>query len=93
MGQLNRLLHMALYRKAPNQKLLRLIDNELSEEARFLRFHLSSMGLGKLTQDDHIALVDAAQAGRVDEAVQLLTQHLDKGMQAIRQYLASQPQG
>lgn len=93
MGQLNRLLHMALYRKAPNQKLLRLIDNELSEEARFLRFHLSSMGLGKLTQDDHIALVDAAQAGQVDEAVQLLTQHLDKGMQAIRQYLASQPQG
>ncbi|WP_313326500.1 GntR family transcriptional regulator [Pseudomonas qingdaonensis] len=93
MRQLNRLLHMALYRKAPNQKLLRLIDNELSEEARFLRFHLSSMGLGKLTQDDHIALVDAAQAGQVDDAVQLLTQHLDKGMQAIRQYLASQPQG
>lgn len=89
MGQLNRLFHMALYRKAPNQKLLRLIDNELSEEARFLRFHLSSMGLGKLTQDDHIALVDAAQAGQVEEAVQLLTQHLNKGMQAIRQYLAN----
>ena len=93
IGRLNRLFHMTLYSKAQNKKLLRLIDNELCQEERFPRFHLSSMGLGKLTQDDHIALVDAAQAGQVDEAVQLLTQHLDKGMQAIRQYLASQPQG
>ncbi|MBV6286696.1 GntR family transcriptional regulator [Pseudomonas aegrilactucae] len=92
MGQLNRLFHMTLYCKAPNQKLLRLIDSELCEEARFLRFHLSSMGLGKLTQDDHIALVDAAQHKRVDEAVQLLEQHLNKGMQAIRQYLTHRPQ-
>lgn len=92
IGQLNRLFHMTLYRKAPNQKLLRLIDIELCEEARFLRFHLSSMGLGKLTQDDHIALLDAAQARRVDEAVHLLEQHLNKGMHAIRQYLTRQPQ-
>lgn len=91
IGQLNRLLHMTLYSKAPNRKLLRLIDSELCEEARFLRFHLSSMGLGKLTQDDHIALVNAAEAKRVEEAVHLLEQHLNKGMQAINQYLARQP--
>jgi DNA-binding GntR family transcriptional regulator len=50
IGRLNRLFHMALYSKAPNKKLLRLIENELNEEERFLRFHLSSMGLGKLTR-------------------------------------------
>lgn len=90
IGRLNRLFHMALYSKAPNKKLLRLIENELNEEERFLRFHLSSMGLGKLTQDDHNALVDAACDKLVDEAVAVLEQHLNSGARVIRQYLDSQ---
>ncbi len=87
IGRLNRLFHMALYSKAPNKKLLRLIENELNEEERFLRFHLSSMGLGKLTQDDHNALVDAASDKLVDDAVAVLEQHLNGGARVIRNYL------
>ncbi|WEZ88821.1 GntR family transcriptional regulator [Pseudomonas sp. NyZ480] len=90
IGRLNRLLHMALYNKAPNQKLLRLIENELNEEERFLRFHLSSMGLGKLTQDDHNALVDAASDKLVDEAVTVLEKHLNTAARVIRAYLDKQ---
>ncbi|MBF8724216.1 MULTISPECIES: GntR family transcriptional regulator [Pseudomonas] len=90
IGRLNRLLHMALYCKAPNQKLLRMIEIELNEEERFLRFHLSSMGLGKLTQDDHIALVDAASDKQVDEAVKILEEHLNNASRTIRNYLNSQ---
>ena len=90
IGRLNRLFHMALYGKASNQKLLRLIENELNEEERFLRFHLSSMGLGKLTQDDHNALVDAAADKLVDEAVRVLEQHLNNGSRVIRNYLDKQ---
>ncbi|MHC6223299.1 GntR family transcriptional regulator [Pseudomonas sp. X10] len=90
IGRLNRLFHMSLYRKAPNQKLLRLIENELNEEERFLRFHLSSMGLGKLTQDDHNALVDAASDKLVDEAVKVLERHLSNAAVAIRSYLDKQ---
>ncbi|MFJ4387979.1 GntR family transcriptional regulator [Pseudomonas sp. NPDC089408] len=90
LGRLNRLLHMTLYSKATNKKLLRLIENELNEEERFLRFHLSSMGLGKLTQDDHNALVDAASDKLVDEAVAVLEQHLNSGARVIRKYLDSQ---
>lgn len=90
LGRLNRLLHMTLYSKATNKKLLRLIENELNEEERFLRFHLSSMGLGKLTQDDHNALVDAASDKLVDEAVAVLEQHLNSGARVIRRYLDSQ---
>ena len=81
---------MALYGKAQNQKLLRLIENELNEEERFLRFHLSSMGLGKLTQDDHNALVNAASDKRVDEAIRVLEQHLNNGARVIRNYLDKQ---
>ncbi|MCG8296532.1 GntR family transcriptional regulator [Pseudomonas entomophila] len=90
IGRLNRLFHMALYSKAHNQKLLRMIEIELNEEERFLRFHLSSMGLGKLTQDDHIALVDAASDKLVDDAVRLLEAHLNNAARTIRKYLDRQ---
>ncbi|AIN61376.1 GntR family transcriptional regulator [Pseudomonas soli] len=90
IGRLNRLFHMALYSKAKNQKLLRMIEIELNEEERFLRFHLSSMGLGKLTQDDHIALVDAASDKLVDEAIKLLEEHLNHAARTIRNYLDKQ---
>lgn len=81
---------MTLYSKAPNQKLLRLIENELNEEERFLRFHLSSMGLGKLTQDDHNALTDAASDKLVYEAVAVLEKHLNTAARVIRAYLDKQ---
>lgn len=90
IGRLNRLFHMSLYSKAPNKKLLRLIEDELNEEERFLRFHLSTMGLGKLTQDDHNALVDAASDKLVDEAIAVLERHLNTAAQVIRKYLDTQ---
>jgi DNA-binding GntR family transcriptional regulator len=90
IGKLNRLFHMSLYHKAPNRKLLGLIERELNEEERFLRFHLSSMGLGKLTQDDHRALLEAARAKDIDKAVALLEQHLEKASATMRRYLDQQ---
>ncbi|MBC3387910.1 FCD domain-containing protein [Pseudomonas sp. SWRI179] len=87
IAKLNRLFHMSLYHKAPNGKLLDLIEHELNEEERFLRFHLSSMGLGKLTQDDHRAILAAAIARDIDKAVALLEQHLEKASITMRRYL------
>ncbi|CDF97021.1 MULTISPECIES: GntR family transcriptional regulator [unclassified Pseudomonas] len=87
IGKLNRLFHMSLYHKAPNSKLLDLIERELNEEERFLRFHMSSMGLGKLTQDDHRALLEAVSARDIDTAVALLERHLEKACVTIRRYL------
>ncbi|SDG32802.1 DNA-binding transcriptional regulator, GntR family [Pseudomonas thivervalensis] len=87
IGKLNRLFHMSLYHKAPNSKLLDLIERELNEEERFLRFHLSSMGLGKLNQNDHRALLDAARAKDIDKAIVLLELHLEKASITMRRYL------
>ncbi|SCW98149.1 MULTISPECIES: GntR family transcriptional regulator [unclassified Pseudomonas] len=87
IGKLNRLFHMSLYHKAPNSKLLDLIERELNEEERFLRFHLSSMGLGKLSQDDHRALLEAARTKDIDKAIVLLERHLEKASVTMRRYL------
>ncbi|MNH47855.1 hypothetical protein D3C79_1113070 [compost metagenome] len=48
------------------------------------------MGLGKLTQDDHNALVDAASDKLVDEAIAVLERHLNSGARVIRNYLDTQ---
>ncbi|MNH43914.1 hypothetical protein D3C79_1059350 [compost metagenome] len=48
------------------------------------------MGLGKLTQDDHNALADAAGDKLVDEAVTVLERHLNNASRVIRKYLDTQ---
>ncbi|WP_248805356.1 GntR family transcriptional regulator [Pseudomonas sp. MWU13-2100] len=88
VGRLNRLFHMALYGKAPNHKLLKLIEQGLVEEERFLRFNLSAMGLGKLSQDDHRALLRSARAGEIEVCVENLRHHLQRGIEVILRYLA-----
>ena len=89
IGRLNRLFHMVLYCKAPNQRLLRLVEDGLNEEERFLRFNLEAMGLGKLSQDDHRAMLQAVIERDVEHAVALLKQHLNRGVEVITRYLAS----
>lgn len=87
IGRLNRLFHMSLYSKAPNRRLLRLIEDGLNEEERFLRFNLEAMGLGKLSQDDHRALLQAAQDRDIERTVKLLEHHLNRGVEVITTYL------
>jgi len=89
IGRLNRLFHMALYSKAPNRRLLRLVEDGLNEEERFLRFNLEAMGLGKLSQEDHRAMLQAVIERDVELSVKLLTHHLNRGVEVITRYLAS----
>lgn len=89
MGRLNRMFHMALYAKTQNRRLLQLVEEGLQEEERFLRFNLESMGLGKLSQDDHRELLAAARAHDVELTIELLTRHLQRGIDAISRYLNS----
>lgn len=92
IGTLNRLFHQALYCKAPNKKLLALIEAGLVEEERFLRFNLEQMKLGKLCQDDHRALLRHARANDIESCVKELELHLQRGVQAITYYLNNQKQ-
>lgn len=89
MGRLNRLFHMAFYAKTTNRRLLQLIEQGLHEEERFLRFHMESMGLGKVCQDDHRQLLAAARQHNVELSIELLARHLQRGIEAITRYLSS----
>lgn len=89
IGRLNRLFHMALYSKAPNRRLLKLVEDGLNEEERFLRFNLEAMGLGKLSQEDHRAMLRAVEERDVERSVKLLEQHLNRGVEVITRYLDS----
>ncbi|MGE6443392.1 MULTISPECIES: GntR family transcriptional regulator [Pseudomonas] len=88
IGTLNRQFHQALYCKAPNKKLLALIESGLIEEERFLRFNLEQMNLGKLCQDDHRALLRYARARDVEACIAELELHLQRGVKAITYYLS-----
>ncbi|MFY0731924.1 GntR family transcriptional regulator [Pseudomonas sp. NFX15] len=89
IGRLNRLFHMALYSRAPNRRLLKLVEDGLNEEERFLRFNLEAMGLGKLSQEDHRELLRAAEERDVERSVKLLEHHLNRGVEVITRYLDS----
>jgi DNA-binding GntR family transcriptional regulator len=89
IGRLNRLFHMSLYCKAPNKRLLNLVEDGLNEEERFLRFNLEAMGLGKLSQEDHRAMLRAAEERDVEGSVKLLVFHLNRGVEVITRYLNS----
>ncbi|WP_130872342.1 GntR family transcriptional regulator [Pseudomonas bubulae] len=88
IGTLNRQFHQALYCKAPNKKLLALIEAGLIEEERFLRFNLEQMNLGKLCQDDHRALLRYARARDFEACIAELELHLQRGVKAITYYLS-----
>ena len=87
IGRLNREFHMALYAKTTNKRLLRLVEQGLVEEERFVRFNLVKMGLGKASQDDHIALLEAARSADVPRSIELLCAHLQRAVDAIERYL------
>lgn len=87
-GTLNRMFHMALYAKASNKRLMRLVEQGLNEEERFLRFNLAQMNLGKLAQDDHWLLLRLAEERAVEACVDALHLHLNRGVKAVTQYLA-----
>lgn len=87
IGRLNRLFHMALYGKAPNGRLLKLVESGLTEEERFLRFNLKSMGLGEISQEDHRELLKLVEKKAIAESIQMLEQHLRRGMEVITHYL------
>ncbi|RON48770.1 GntR family transcriptional regulator [Pseudomonas frederiksbergensis] len=89
IGRLNRLFHMTLYSKAPNRRLLRLVEDGLNEEERFLRFNLEAMGLGKLSQEDHRDLLRAVEVRDIERSIKLLEHHLNRGVEVITRYLDS----
>ena len=88
IGRLNRLFHMTLYSKAPNKRLLKLVEHGLNEEERFLRFNLEAMGLGETSQEDHRELLNLVAQKQTEQSILTLRNHLMRGMDVITTYLS-----
>ena len=89
------LFHMALYRKAPNQRLLSLVE-ERPEWKRnaFCASTSKQWAWARLSQEDHRELLRAAQARDIALTVTKLQHHLNRGVEVITRYLNSlEPQG
>jgi DNA-binding GntR family transcriptional regulator len=87
---LNYHFHMTLYSRAPNPRLLRLVEVSLKEEERYTRFNLGAMGLGKISQEDRQELLAAVEKRDTLLAVEVLTLHLHRGIDAVTRYLVQQ---
>lgn len=77
LGELNRRFHMSLYARAGSPKLLRLVERQLVEHDRYLRFHLAKLGRDRMSQEDHRAMVRAAAERDVPKGVEILQRHID----------------
>lgn len=77
LGELNRRFHLSLYAHAGSPKLLRLVERQLTEHDRYLRFHLTIMGRDHMSQADHRAMVAAAGVRDIDTAIAVLQRHID----------------
>lgn len=86
LGELNKRFHMCLYGKTPHAKLLQLVEKQLSVEDRYLRFHLSAMGREHMSQDEHLAMVEAATHQDLDRAETLVRNHLLKAAIALENF-------
>jgi len=88
LGQLNRRFHMALYARARRPRLLGLVDRELAVFDRYLRFFLAAQGRERMAQQDHRAMLAAARAGEVQQAVEVLERHIDAAAAAMAGFFA-----
>ena len=83
LGELNRRFHMSLYARAGHPKLIHMVEQQLIVFDRYLRFFLAATGRKHIAQNDHRAMLAAAEAGDVDVAVATLNHHLDVALSLI----------
>lgn len=86
LGELNRRFHMSLYARAGRPRLLALTGQQLASADRYLRFHLAAKGREHMAQDEHRAMLAAAEAGDVATAVSVLRAHLDRAAATIAEF-------
>ncbi|WP_172327693.1 GntR family transcriptional regulator [Mangrovicoccus sp. HB161399] len=88
MGELNRRFHMVLYSAAGQPKLLALTESTLAGFDRYLRFHLAAHGRAHMSQEDHRAMLAAAQSRDIPLALHVLRGHLETAAATIATFFA-----
>jgi DNA-binding GntR family transcriptional regulator len=93
LGRMNSAFHLSLYRRHPNARLLTLIERELDDEDRYLRFHLAELGTEQIAQDEHREMFYLASRGAAAEAAAVLERHIGAAADAIERYFQHRADG
>ncbi|GAA6177770.1 GntR family transcriptional regulator [Sulfitobacter pacificus] len=77
-GSLNYAYHSALYRAAGRELTTELLDRINLQSDRYVRLHLSVMKQREPAKEEHRELLRLAKQGLVDEACEILAQHIGR---------------
>lgn len=75
-GALNRAFHNAIYAAARKPRLLAMIDDLHNRLDRYIRFHLVLEGRKTVTDEEHLAILEACRARDADLAARLTRAHI-----------------
>lgn len=88
-GALNYDYHSALYSAAGRGLTNELLQRVNLQSDRYVRMHLSVMKQRQPAKDEHRRLLTLAQEGRVEEACELLIEHIERTKEQLLQMVAS----
>ena len=88
-GALNYDYHSALYSAAGRGLTNELLQRVNLQSDRYVRMHLSVMKQREPAKDEHRRLLTLAQEGRVEEACELLIEHIERTKEQLLQMVAS----
>lgn len=92
-GGLNRKFHWALYSACDLPYHLGVVDNAMDRVDRYLRAQLLLTDGMEKANREHLAILDACEAGDADLACALTRAHIDDAKVSLRNHLAAKPAG
>ena len=92
-GGLNRKFHWALYSACALPYHLGVVDNAIDRVDRYLRAQLVMTDGMEKANREHLAILDACEAGDADLACALTRAHIDDAKISLRAHLAAKPTG
>ncbi len=89
-SHLNWQFHSALYQAAKMPRLLSMISVLHNNVARYLLLYLNTLQQQAHSQEEHWQLLNACKAGKSEQALGILRQHLLDARQRTLEFMASQ---
>jgi DNA-binding GntR family transcriptional regulator len=84
---LNWEFHASIYRSAQMPKLLETVSTLHNNVSRYLLLYLKQMNFQDISQAEHWALLEACTAGKTQQALGLLRQHLNDALKQTLQFM------
>lgn len=85
--ELNWEFHSCLYSPANRPRLLSIINNLHVNVARYMRIYLELMNFEDKSQEEHYRILTACREKNVQEAVEIIKQHLENASVTLVSYL------